>query len=205
MVNGKPHSYYRRTHGPDGDFHNEGKKKSDAEAWEKEGQKFSAWELITGCWRSKQQTGAPNKLGEDFQMFSSEPEFFARSPAWTFCNYDDCAHKVGYPRDCGPAGQNTFAWHGFEGGIAPRVTNVEFHINTCNGWTPPVVELGGYGTFGWYAARLSLASGLHSSKSASDNRADRRRARKARCGSCRRRARTGRRRRGCGSSVGAAC
>ena len=48
-----------RTHGPDGDFHNEGKKKSDAEAWEKEGQKFSAWELITGCWRSKQQTGAP--------------------------------------------------------------------------------------------------------------------------------------------------
>ena len=151
MVNGKPHSYYRRTHGPDGDFHNEGKKKSDAEAWEKEGQKFSAWELITGCWRSKQQSGAPNKLGEDFQMFSSEPEFFARSPAWTFCNYDDCAsnHKVGYPRDCGPTGANTFAWHGFEGGIAPRVTNVEFHINTCNGWTPPMVELGGYGTFGW--------------------------------------------------------
>ena len=149
MVNGKPHSYYRRTHGPDGDFHNEGKKKSDAEAWEKEGQKFSAWELITGCWRSKQQTGAPNKLGEDFQMFSSEPEFFARSPAWTFCNYDDCAHKVGYPRDCGPTGDIKFAWHGFEGGIAPRVTNVEFHINTCNGWTPPVVELGGYGTFGW--------------------------------------------------------
>ena len=55
MVNGKPHSYYRRTHGPDGDFHNEGKKKSDAEAWEKEGQKFSAWELITGCWRSKRR------------------------------------------------------------------------------------------------------------------------------------------------------
>eukprot|EP01052_Picozoa_sp_SAG31_P022136 SAG31_NODE_1747_length_7364_cov_5.070750_6_plen_122_part_00 len=49
-VGGKPYSYYRRTKGPDGNFHGNGKK-SDAEAWEKQGQKFDANELITDCWR----------------------------------------------------------------------------------------------------------------------------------------------------------
>ena len=41
---------------------------------------FNAFELMTGCWRSKQASGgAPNTLNSDFQMFSSEAAYFDRS------------------------------------------------------------------------------------------------------------------------------
>jgi hypothetical protein len=119
-IKGKLHSIYRRMHGPDGDFH---KASGDRQGnpggvttWEKEGAKFSAFELMTGCWRSKQTSGAPNTLNADFQMFSTEQAYFDRSstPGWTFCNYDDCGgNMVGFPRDCGPAGETPYQWHQF--------------------------------------------------------------------------------------------
>jgi hypothetical protein len=131
-IAGKPHSFYRRTHGPD-----TVSKPLNPNEWDK-GPKcgscdgFDAFELMcdcsaavlrraatyircnllfvcrSDCWRSKQTNGAGNKIGDDFQIFSSEKDFFGRTSSggigggWTSCNYDDCPTHVGYPRDCGP-------------------------------------------------------------------------------------------------------
>ena len=65
---------------------------------------------MSDCWRSVQKAGAPNKLGADFDIYSSEKDFFARQPAWTYCNYDDCGNHVGFPRDCGPTGAIGYQW-----------------------------------------------------------------------------------------------
>jgi hypothetical protein len=124
-VSGKVHSVYRRSHGPDGDFHKaSGDRQGNpggASAWEKEGAKFNAFELMSGCWRSKQSSGgAPNAIATDFQIFATEAAYFDRSshPGWAFCNYDDCSDKggneVGFPRDCGPAAPGIRnQWHQF--------------------------------------------------------------------------------------------
>ena len=124
-VSGKVHSVYRRSHGPDGDFHKaSGDQQGNpggASAWEKEGAKFNAFELMSGCWRSKQSSGgAPNAIATDFQIFATEAAYFDRSshPGWAFCNYDDCSDKggneVGFPRDCGPAAPGIRnQWHQF--------------------------------------------------------------------------------------------
>eukprot|EP01052_Picozoa_sp_SAG31_P025343 SAG31_NODE_2217_length_6168_cov_10.730598_1_plen_177_part_00 len=47
-INEKPYAYYRRNHES------------------KDDKKFSAWELISECWKSKQDTDAPNMLTTDF-------------------------------------------------------------------------------------------------------------------------------------------
>eukprot|EP01052_Picozoa_sp_SAG31_P022135 SAG31_NODE_1747_length_7364_cov_5.070750_5_plen_288_part_00 len=111
---------------------------------------------VRHVYRSTQKTGAPNKLGDDFQMYSTEQDFFARSPAWTFCNYDDCDHHVGFPRDCGPSGQTSYKWHSFSGAPAGGQTDVSFYVNTCNGWSPPAIELGPVNSFGWEFIILCL-------------------------------------------------
>ena len=137
-IAGKVHSIYRRTHGPDGDFHKtSGDRQGNPEgasAWKKEGADFNAFELMTGCWRSKQASGgAPNTLNSDFQMFSSEAAYFDRTttPGWAFCNYDDCtdkgsANEVGFPRDCAMAPPGTmFQWHLFVSrSLAQRVLGI---------------------------------------------------------------------------------
>ena len=110
-VGGKPHSYYRRTHGPDTVTTPLNPKEWDKSPTCGQCDGFDAFELMSGCWRSKQSKGAGNKIGDDFQMFSTEKDFSGRTSSggigggWTFCNYDDCPHHVGFPRDCGPTKQ----------------------------------------------------------------------------------------------------
>ena len=90
---------------------------------------------MADCWRSVQKGGAPNKLGVDFEMFSTEKDFFARQPVWKSCDYDDCKSHVGYPRDCGPNGPVDYQWHLFEGGDGRHASgDVAFYVNTCNNW-----------------------------------------------------------------------
>lgn len=139
-VSGKVHSVYRRSHGPDGDFHKaSGDRQGNpggASAWEKEGAKFNAFELMSGCWRSKQSSGgAPNAIATDFQIFATEAAYFDRSshPGWAFCNYDDCSDKgnneVGFPRDCGPAAPGLKnQWHQF---VSPPPATSRMPAGAC--------------------------------------------------------------------------
>lgn len=157
-INGKVHSIYRRTHGPED---------HGVDAWKKgacgQCDGFDPVELITGCWVSKWKSGAPNAIGVDFQMFSNERDYFDRSAGetpWKFCNYDDCGHKVGYPRDCGPTGPDKFQWREFEGGLSMGQADVAFYISICNGWTEPVFSVGDMAGDGWDAVYVLVLVGL---------------------------------------------
>ena len=146
-IDGKPHSYYRRTRGPE---------KTGVDAWKKgacgQCDGFDPFELIADYWRSKQTNGATNQLGaeKDFEMFSTEAEFFARAPVWSYCDYDDVAHHVGYPRDCGPKGADNCKWHALEGSD-PHCgkANVAFYVNTCGSWAEPLGAEVSDGTLSW--------------------------------------------------------
>jgi hypothetical protein len=81
-IDGKPYAWYHRL---------------------KDVHEFDYYELITGCWQSS-VNGISNKYNADFWIFSSETELLRGDwhPAWRSCDYDDCDHHVGFPRDCGP-------------------------------------------------------------------------------------------------------
>lgn len=156
-IAGKVHSIYRRTHGPE---------THGVDAWKKgacdQCDGFDPVELITDCWVSKWKSGAPNAM-TDFQMFSNEKDYFDRSAGltpWKSCNFDDCGGKVGYPRDCGPAGAQAFDWHGFEGGNPKGKTDVAFYVSVCNGWTVPVIAFGDPTGISWGAIYTLVLLGL---------------------------------------------
>jgi len=52
-----------------------------------------------------------NKLGEDFNLYSSYEDALAGVGSWTFCNYND--NGVGFPRDCGPTGRKNHNWNSY--------------------------------------------------------------------------------------------
>jgi hypothetical protein len=137
----KPYAYYRRL-----------KQRS-------QDSKFNPFELMSECWKSKQDSGAGNELGVDFQIFSTEADTNARQPVWKFCNYDDCGSKVGFPRDCGPNGQVRDNWHMFKEGLTNGKSRVAFYVTTCNGWSPPLLEIDN-GSLGWAFSLLVLLGTL---------------------------------------------
>ena len=49
-----------------------------------------------------------NKLGTDFDLFSTLPDALSGSNPWTYCNYDD--NNIGMFRDCGPTGYIPHEW-----------------------------------------------------------------------------------------------
>ena len=53
---------------------------------------FSAYEIMTECWKSKMAGGAGNTNKEDFWIMPTEAELLANDwhPAFRFCNFDDC-------------------------------------------------------------------------------------------------------------------
>lgn len=53
---------------------------------------FSAYEIMSECWKSKMAGGAGNTNKEDFWIMPTEAELLANDwhPAFRFCNFDDC-------------------------------------------------------------------------------------------------------------------
>ena len=43
-----------------------------------------------------------NKLGENFQLYSSLEDAKEDKNRWKYCNYDESSVGIGFPYDCGP-------------------------------------------------------------------------------------------------------
>jgi len=52
-----------------------------------------------------------NKLGVDFELYSTYEDAVSGTNAWTYCNYDNT--NIGFPRDCGPSGRATGNWNSY--------------------------------------------------------------------------------------------
>ena len=61
------------------------------------GSSFSIYSYMTHVWSS-----ASNLLGVDFNLYSSWDDMAAKTNTWTYCDYDDTANRVGFPRNCAP-------------------------------------------------------------------------------------------------------
>ena len=140
-IAGQPYNYYSRVKPNDG---------------------YRPYEMMNDCWRSE-YSGKPNKVGADFQMFSTEQDLLAKTNAWTHCSNDDCdgGHLVGYPRDCGPTEAVAFKWHLIKGSIFCKKQegfgqgDVEFYITVCGGWSPPLC-----GGLGWDVMAILLSAAV---------------------------------------------
>jgi len=55
-----------------------------------------------------------NKLGTDFQLYSSMDDAIAGANPWKYCNYNDYGWQIGFPRDCGPNGGRGWQWTSFK-------------------------------------------------------------------------------------------
>merc|ERR1719313_52557 len=64
---------------------------------------FSFYDLFLVTW-----SNANNKLGVDFNLYSSLADARAGSNPWKYCNYND--RGIGFPRDCGPSGKTNGQW-----------------------------------------------------------------------------------------------
>ncbi|KAL7467503.1 hypothetical protein ACHAXS_007759 [Conticribra weissflogii] len=64
-------------------------------------------DLFLNNWKST----PANKLGVDFQLYSTYEDALAGKNGWTYCNYDD--NNVGFPRDCGPTGWAGNNWNSY--------------------------------------------------------------------------------------------
>jgi len=53
-------------------------------------------------------TSRGNRMGVDFDLFSSLRDARAHAHPWRFCNYDDAG--VGFPRDCAPTHFTAHQW-----------------------------------------------------------------------------------------------
>ena len=71
---------------------------TDVATWE-------PWEDMFISWKSNKNT-----LNKDFKLFSSLEDLVMEKNAWTFCNYDEGSHGLGFPADCGPTGLTPFNW-----------------------------------------------------------------------------------------------
>ena len=61
------------------------------------GSSFSMYSYMTHVWSS-----LSNLLGVDFNLYGSWADMAAKTNAWTYCDYDDSANRIGFPRNCGP-------------------------------------------------------------------------------------------------------
>eukprot|EP01047_Picozoa_sp_COSAG01_P026696 COSAG01_NODE_1729_length_9372_cov_17.444948_2_plen_96_part_00 len=69
---------------------------------------------------------------------------------WTYCDYDDVARHVGYPRDCGPTKAVNCQWHALKGcDTHCGKEDVAFYVNTCGGWSEPLSAELRDGTLAW--------------------------------------------------------
>lgn len=64
-------------------------------------------DLLFRNWFSKD-----NRLGVDFNLYSTMDDALAERNPWKFCNYDD--PNVGFPRDCGPSHHIPFRWNAMD-------------------------------------------------------------------------------------------
>jgi hypothetical protein len=60
---------------------------------------------MKSCWSS-----ATNALNTNFYLYGSYSDFIKRTNPWNFCNYDDCANTVAFPRDCSPSTATPYQW-----------------------------------------------------------------------------------------------
>jgi hypothetical protein len=83
---------------------------------------FSAYSNMKNCWESFN-----NQLNVDFKLYSTLEDMNADRNAWISCNYDDCTHGIGFPRDCGPSGLISGQWNS-ETSLSPNARDVRFSI-----------------------------------------------------------------------------
>jgi len=55
-----------------------------------------------------------NKMGTDFNLYSTMDDARAGANPWNFCNYNDYGAQIGFPRDCGPTRATGWQWNSFK-------------------------------------------------------------------------------------------
>ena len=80
---------------------------------------FSIYEQMN-MWSSNN-----NILNTDFKLYGSYSDLIRNVNAWSFCNYDDFAAFIGFPRDCGPTGWVPGQWNKADGTNHP---NFAFYV-----------------------------------------------------------------------------
>jgi len=55
-----------------------------------------------------------NKMGTDFNLYSTMDDARAGANPWEFCNYNDYGAQIGFPRDCGPTRPTGWQWNSFK-------------------------------------------------------------------------------------------
>jgi len=133
-INGAPYVYYHRLKDPSG---------------------FDTYEVMTGCWKEE-----GNKVNDDIWLFSTEAEMLKGDwhPAWRYCDYDDCANHVGFPRDCGPRAAVLRNWNCLEGSnLGDCQKNTKFYVRTCGGVLPLAISTNLGWTFSWCAILGAMA------------------------------------------------
>lgn len=128
-INGKPYVYYHRL-----------KDVSD----------FDTYAVMTDCWKED-----GNKVNSDIWMFSTEAELLKGDwhPAWRFCDYDDCARHVGFPRDCGPRQAVIRNWNCLQGSnLGDCQKNTKFYVRSCGSVLPLAVST----NLGWTVTFLAI-------------------------------------------------
>merc|ERR1712176_1123643 len=85
-----------------------------------------------------------NKMHEDLDIYSTLEDAFLDTNAWTYCNYNDFNHEIGFPRDCGPNGRVNWNWNSFKHGGTKK--DIQFSVileNPAVSGPTTVVELPG--------------------------------------------------------------
>lgn len=91
-------------------------------------------DIVFNVWESEN-----NELSVDFEMYSSLRDANRGARAWKFCNYDDEAKQIGFPRDCGPKEATKLQWN-TESSVQARNTAAK-SVQFCTLSTEPVVKV----------------------------------------------------------------
>jgi len=82
---------------------------------------FDAYEYMMVTW-----SDTDNRMHEDFDIYSTLEDALTDVNAWTFCNYNDYRHKIGFPRDCGPNGYVSWQWNSLQHGGTKK--NIRYSV-----------------------------------------------------------------------------
>ena len=98
---------------------------------------FSIYDTTQITW-----SNANNKLGVDFNLYSSLEDALNQKNPWLYCNYND--NNIGFPRDCGPEQWLSNQWQSQTRGGQPNLrwsvyvnevcVEVPFDFGTSNTW-----------------------------------------------------------------------
>jgi len=72
---------------------------------------FEPYRYMMDVWASR-----GNLRSRDFDLYSTLDDALrgTNTGAWAFCNYDDHANRIGFPRDCGKDGPVGWVWNSFK-------------------------------------------------------------------------------------------